>query len=106
MSTTFDTQTTNVINCSSLENFQTQILSIYEQIEKAGFVVIQAWDTSEETFKEIARFFGYSQDHPNADDFGVIKVRPERPKNKRQTLMSGSSPKLQAIFCHTQMVFT
>lgn len=78
--TTFDVQTLDVVTCSSMDDFQQQILSIYERIEKDGFVILQAWDTSDETLREIAPFFGHIQDHPNADEFGVIKVRPERPK--------------------------
>ncbi|HEY9742389.1 MAG TPA: TauD/TfdA family dioxygenase [Coleofasciculaceae cyanobacterium] len=80
MTATFDLQAINVINCSSMDDFQEQILSIYERIEEDGFAIVQGWDTSDETFKEVVQFFGHIQDHPNADDFGLVKLKPVRPK--------------------------
>ncbi|NET04268.1 MAG: TauD/TfdA family dioxygenase [Symploca sp. SIO2B6] len=75
-----DTAKLDFINCLNLEDIEHKIFDIYEQIEREGFVIIQAWDASKETFKGIAEFFGHIQNHPNADELGVIKVKPERKK--------------------------
>lgn len=72
-------QTIDLINCSSMDEFQNNLISMYERIEKDGFVIIQGWDTSDEIFKEIAQFFGHIQDHPKADEFGVVNMRTEHP---------------------------
>jgi hypothetical protein len=80
MTTNLDVETINVIRCSSRNDFQNQLSSIYDQLEKDGFAVLQAWDTSDETFKEIVQFFGHIQDHHNADDSGLVKVKPKRPR--------------------------
>ncbi len=80
MTATFDVQAINVINCSSMDDFQEQILSIYERIEEDGFAIIQGWDTSDEAFKEVVQCFGHIQAHPNTDDSGLVKLRPVRPK--------------------------
>jgi alpha-ketoglutarate-dependent taurine dioxygenase len=72
-------QSSEVITCSTIDDFQSQLISIYEKIEKYGFAIIQGWDTSDESFKEMAQFFGHLQDHPKADDFGVVKMRNEHP---------------------------
>lgn len=36
----------DLINCLSMEDIQQKILSIYGQIERDGFVIIQGWDAS------------------------------------------------------------
>jgi hypothetical protein len=80
MTTSFKMGTNYVINCSNIAEFQEQLLSIYSRIEQDGFVIIQAWDNSDETLKTITKYFGYIQHHPNADEFGIVKVKPKREK--------------------------
>ncbi len=80
MTTTLNVQTINVIKCSSMDDFQSQLLSIYERIEKDGFAIVDAWDTSSESFREIVQFFGHIQNHPNADESGIVKVVPDHAR--------------------------
>jgi alpha-ketoglutarate-dependent taurine dioxygenase len=101
MTTNLDVGTIDVIRCSSLDNFQKQLNSIYERIEKNGFVILQGWDTSDETFKEIAQFFGYLQNHPNADDSGLVKVKPERSKKTTDTYERFPGKSTGEILLHT-----
>jgi alpha-ketoglutarate-dependent taurine dioxygenase len=77
MTATSDVQTLDVINCTSMDDFQAQLPSIYERIEKDGFAIIQAWDTSQNSLREISLFFGYIKNHPNADDTGINKLVTE-----------------------------
>ncbi|GAB1542705.1 hypothetical protein NUACC21_53790 [Scytonema sp. NUACC21] len=77
MTITSDVQIFDVVNCTSIDNFQAQLPSIYERIEKDGFAIIQAWDASQDTLREISLYFGYIKSHPNADDTGINKLVTE-----------------------------
>jgi hypothetical protein len=44
-------------------------------------VILEAWDTSGESFKEIVQLFGHIQNHPNADESGIVKVVPDHARD-------------------------
>ncbi|MEC4815898.1 MAG: TauD/TfdA family dioxygenase [Scytonema sp. PMC 1069.18] len=71
MGTTSNVQALDVIRCKSIADFQEQLTFIYEHIEKNGFAVIQSWDASQNTLRDISLFFGYIKNHPNGDDSGI-----------------------------------
>jgi alpha-ketoglutarate-dependent taurine dioxygenase len=77
MTTSCEIETDSIIHCFNMNDLEKQIL-IYEKIEKDGFVILQAWDNSDDTLKSIANYFGHIQSHPNADEFGIVKVKPKR----------------------------
>jgi hypothetical protein len=80
MTTNLDVGTIDVIKCRNIDDLQSQILSIYERIEKDGFAIVESWDTSGDSFKEIVQLFGHIQDHPNANDSGIVKVVPDHAR--------------------------
>lgn len=75
-----NTQKLDVIHCSNMDDFKNKISSIYDALEKDGFVILQSWDISKDVFMEIATFFGQIQGHPNADQSGAVQVKPDHAR--------------------------
>jgi alpha-ketoglutarate-dependent taurine dioxygenase len=69
-----------VVECGSAEEYQRRLPELFGRIERDGFIILRAWDSSDDTLLAIAEPLGRAQRHPNAEPNGIVRVTPERDK--------------------------
>lgn len=73
-------------NCANPQEFKENLWKIIKSLELNGYALVEAWDNSVETLKEISSFFGDLQSHVRADAEGIVEVRPGANKSKDQNI--------------------